>query len=313
MAETTEIAWADSTFNPWIGCTKVGPGCDNCYAEALMDTRWHKVNWGAGKLRQRTSPANLALPARWEREHEAFAAENGGRRRRVFCASLSDVFDNEVPTAWRDALFATIKATPHLDWLILTKRVGNVKKMVPSEWIETHFPLNVWLGITVVNQEEADRDIPKLLDLRAMIRWLSMEPLLAAVDLFTIPNTGGLAEGQRSLDVLRRMAWEVHGSDYVDTCGIEPGIDWVVVGGESGPKARDFDIGWAKSIVAQCREADVPVLVKQLGAKPVWSDDDEDSEPPHWGRIQYRDKKGGDINEWPQSLRVREYPELRRV
>ena len=129
MSENTKIEWADSTFNPWIGCTKVGPGCDHCYAEALMDKRWHKVQWGSGQQRARTSAANWKQPLLWEREHEAFALMHG-RRRRVFCASLADVFDNEAPIQWRVDLFALIERTPHLDWLILTKRVGNVQRMM---------------------------------------------------------------------------------------------------------------------------------------------------------------------------------------
>jgi len=102
MAEKTGISWTDSTFNPWIGCTKYGPGCDNCYAEALMDKRWHRVQWGKGKARQKTSASNWQAPLHWEKHHEAFALAHG-RRRRVFCASLADVFDNEAPPHWRVA------------------------------------------------------------------------------------------------------------------------------------------------------------------------------------------------------------------
>ena len=148
MAEITGIAWTDSTFNPWIGCTKVGPGCDNCYAEALMDKRWKRVQWGSGQPRERTSAANWKQPLLWEREHEAFMLMHG-RRRRVFCASLADVFDNEAPPQWRGELWALVKATPHLDWLILTKRVGNVQSMAPADGL----PPNVWLGATMVNQK----------------------------------------------------------------------------------------------------------------------------------------------------------------
>ena len=133
MAETTGIAWTDSTFNPWIGCTKVGPGCDNCYAEALMDKRWHRVQWGSGKTRQKTSAANWQAPLHWEKHHEAFALAHG-RRRRVFCASLADVFDNEAPPQWRGDLWALVKATPNLDWLVLTKRVGNVQGMAQTRF-----------------------------------------------------------------------------------------------------------------------------------------------------------------------------------
>jgi protein gp37 len=234
MAEKTGISWTDSTFNPWIGCTKVGPGCDHCYAEALMDTRWHKVQWGAGKQRQRTSAANWRLPVLWEKEHEAFALMHS-RRRRVFCASLADVFDNEAPIEWRDDLWRLIEATPHLDWLLLTKRVGNVQHMVWPRWMQAGFPANVWLGITAVNQAEVDRDIPKLMRLPAAIRWLSMEPLLEQVSL-------------------RQHLGEV-------------GPDWVIVGGESGADARALPTLWVRDLRNQCDVFGVPYFFKQWGGK----------------------------------------------
>ena len=168
MADHTKIEWADSTFNPWIGCTRIGPGCDHCYAETLMDKRWHKVRWGTGQPRRRTSPGNWLQPLVWENDHADFRALNG-RKRRVFCASLADVFDNEVPAEWREDLFALIRATPHLDWLLLTKRIGNAQAMIRAALSNldigydipfTCWPYpNVWLGATVVNQTEADRDV----------------------------------------------------------------------------------------------------------------------------------------------------------
>lgn len=224
MAKTSGISWTDSTFNPWIGCTKVGPGCNHCYAEALMDKRWHRVEWGPGGERQRTSTANWREPLVWEREHGAFAKTHG-RRRRVFCASLADVFDNEARSEWRDDLWRLIVATSHLDWLLLTKRVGNVSRMVPSNWMQIGFPSNVWLGITVVNQIEADRDIPKLMQLPAAIRWLSMEPLLEPVNL---------------LDPIRDGAPE-----------------WVIVGGESGDGAPVLPMPWVRDLRSQCDAAGV--------------------------------------------------------
>ena len=181
MAENSKIEWCDSTFNPWIGCTNVGPGCDHCYAEALMDKRWRRVQWGIGKPRERTSAANWKQPLLWEKEHDAFALMHG-RRRRVFCASLADVFDNQAPAAWRAELFALIGLTPHLDWLLLTKRIGNVKQMLEQPGMpKDGMPSNVWLGATVVNQEEADRDIPKLLAVPARVRFLSIEPMLGPI------------------------------------------------------------------------------------------------------------------------------------
>lgn len=232
MAEKTGIAWTDSTFNPWIGCTKVGPGCDNCYAEALMDKRWHKVQWGSAQQRQRTSAANWKQPLLWEREHEAFALMHG-RRRRVFCASLADVFDNEAPAAWRAELFALIGLTPHLDWLLLTKRIGNVPKMLEQPGIpKAGLPANVWLGATVVNHDEYIRDVHKLLAVDASVRFLSVEPMLGPIS--PTPTT------------LQRL-------------------DWVIVGGESGAKARPIQREWVDSLRAECAAAGVAFFFKQWG------------------------------------------------
>ncbi|AJG18781.1 phage Gp37/Gp68 family protein [Cupriavidus basilensis] len=195
MSESTKIEWTDATFNPWIGCTKVSPACDHCYAEVSTPARTLRVAWGAKENRHRTSPDNWKLPRRWNAQHAEFFAANG-RRRRVFCASLADVFDNAVDPAWRADLFKLIEATPNLDWLLLTKRIGNVAAMVPeatdlidygegwqSIWGQGEWPVNVWLGATICNQEEADRDIPKLLAVPACVRFLSMEPLLGPVDI----------------------------------------------------------------------------------------------------------------------------------
>lgn len=234
MAEKTAISWTDSTFNPWIGCTKVGPGCDNCYAEALMDKRWHKVRWGAGQQRERTSAANWRQPLLWEREHAAFSLMHG-RRRRVFCASLADVFDNAVPADWRADLFALIAASPHLDWLLLTKRIGNVAGMAPAG-----LPANVWLGATVVNQEELDRDLPKLLVTPAAVRFLSVEPMLGPI----------------SLD-----GWPVYGEDERHL------LHWVIVGGESGHGARPIQREWVDSLRDQCARYGAPFFFKQWGGK----------------------------------------------
>lgn len=190
MAETT-IEWTRGpngekgfTFSPWIGCTKIGPGCDHCYAEASFDKRLKVAKWGAGQPRKRTSPGTWLLPLRWNAE-----AERLGVRYRVFCASLADVFDNEVPAEWRADLFDMIARTPNLDWLLVTKRVGNVERMVEAATCLSTLPANVWLGITVVNQTEADRDIPKLLAMPAAVRFLSMEPLLGPDDFWPVAES----------------------------------------------------------------------------------------------------------------------------
>lgn len=254
MAETT-IEWCDYTFNGWEGCQKVGPGCDNCYAEARNVRFTGGTNWGPGAPRRRTSAANWRKPITWNR-----LAEGAAVRPRVFCSSLADVFDNAVDPQWRADLFELIRATPNLDWLLLTKRPGNIAKMLPVPFdFDKHYP-NVWLGCTVVNQAEADRDIPKLLAVPAAVRFLSMEPLLGPVDLGTIWLR---KDGERVTALSARLG------DYVQPLTgcftYSPRINWVIVGGESGPHARPMHPDWARSLRDQCAAAGVPFLFKQWG------------------------------------------------
>ena len=272
MSEFTAISWCDSTFNPWMGCTKVSPACDHCYAERLMDTRLGRVQWGAGQARKRTSAATWRQPLAWERDWENFLTRHG-RRRRVFCASLADVFDNEVPPEWRAELFALIDQTPHLDWLLLTKRVGNVATMIEAPGMQKcGLPPNVWLGATICNQAEADRDIPKLLALQARVRFLSIEPMLGPVDLgkakalpvFRYANQPIVSEcglTGRVLGVHPELAgrWQKHDGN------MQPWIHWVICGGESGPQARPMNPDWARSLRDQCDAAGVPFHFKQWG------------------------------------------------
>lgn len=214
MAENTKIEWADHTFNPWMGCTKVSPACDNCYAENLMDTRYGRVRWGAGEDRVRTSKANWGKPRQWNR-----AAAAAGTRPFVFCASLADVFDNEVDELWRAQLFELIAETPHLVWLLLTKRIGNVRKMTDPLKGCRILPPNAAIGATMANQDEYDRDAPKLAEVKIfadpLFTFGSFEPLLGPVILG------------------------------------EEAPDWIIVGGESGHNARDMPAEWARSMLKQ--------------------------------------------------------------
>ncbi len=146
--ENSKIEWTDHTFNPWIGCQHVSPGCDHCYAEAMMDHRYGKVEWGPRGERKRTSEAYWKNPVKWNANARAFKREHG-HRPRVFCASLADVFDNQVSPEWRRDLFALIRECPRLDWLILTKRPQNITKMLPSDWGRGY--QNGWLGVTAEN------------------------------------------------------------------------------------------------------------------------------------------------------------------
>lgn len=229
MGENSKIQWCDHTFNPWWLCTEVGPGCQNCYAESFA--KRYGYGWGQGVLRRFFGDKHWNEPLKWNEK-----AKREGKKKKVFCASMADWADNEVGQEHRDRLFALIKKTDWLIWQLLTKRVGNAKKMLPKDWGDGYE--NVWFGITVINQGEANRDIPKMLQIPARLRWLSIEPQLGPIDF-----------------------------NRVD--GIESGaaLDWCVYGGESGPldKVRPFDLRWARDGIRQCREAGVAVFYKQGG------------------------------------------------
>lgn len=315
MAAHSSIAWTDSTFNPWIGCTKVSAGCDHCYAEAEWDHRRHRAQWGPGNPRSRTSASNWQQVRRWNDRPFYDCSGCGWRgddpttrprcptcdntagltlaRRRVFCASLGDVFDNEVPDDWRTDLFSLIYTTPNLDWIIVTKRIGNVERMTSESVAWESFRHRIILLATVCTQAEANRDIPKLLAVDVGRRGLSMEPLLGPVDIgaYLRPKfrQGGEPDRQE----------------------LTVALDWVIVGGESGAEARDCNISWIRAIVGQCQFAHTPVFVKQLGARPVREDTQEaiasGAEPPHFGRITLLDRAGADPGEWPLGLQIGEW------
>lgn len=288
MAQQTAIAWTDSTFNGWIGCTAISPGCDNCYAAAMMDTRLRRAKWGPGEPRVRTSEANWDQMRRWERNHARFEQEHG-RQRRVFCFSQADVFDNEAPLRWFVDFMELCRTTPHLIKQLLTKRIGNVvhrlqealehiaEQLVATaqpgsqkasqidlqalhdwliDWLAGRAPGHIWIGATVVDQVEADRDIPKLLRVPAVLRFLSMEPLLARVNIsrWLLPRRMGNDDG--------------YGGDH------DPGwsqdkrvVDWVIVGGESGRRCRPPEPQAVDDLRRQCEAANRPFFFKQWGGR----------------------------------------------
>lgn len=236
MGADTKIEWADHTFNPWIGCTRISNGrdpsaCDNCYAESLA-RRYGWAKWGPGEPRRFAAASTWKHPRKWDRDAKA-----AGVRRRVFCASLADVFDAEVDDDWRIMLLEEILATPNLDWLLLTKRPQVAKK-----FFDDIVPRNVWLGTTVESQAMADLRIPTLLSVPAPVHFLSCEPLLGPVDL------------TRWLD--RTVNGRYHA---------EPILDWIIAGGESGPKARPSHPDWFRALRDQCAAAGVPYFFKQWG------------------------------------------------
>lgn len=227
MAETSKIEWTDHTFNPWTGCTKISPGCDHCYAEAWSKRSGH-VRWG-NNPRKRTTPDYWKAPRIWNARAARFQAEHG-RRQRVFCASLADVFDNQAEPTWRADLFALIRETPALDWLLLTKRPQNIAKMLPENW-GAGWP-NVWLGFTAEDQERYDEQWPRLAAVPAAVRFVSYEP---AIGPLRLPDRG-------------------------------PQPDWIILGGESGGGARPMQPAWARALIADCRRLGVAPFFKQWGA-----------------------------------------------
>ena len=272
MGETTHISWADHTHNHWLGCTKVSNGelgaCEGCYAKVLVEDRFGRAVFGGpGKgvgTRALTSEANRRKPLAWDRK-----AATDGTRPFVFCSSLADVFDSDVPPEWRADLFDTIRRTPNLVWLLLTKRPGNIRRLFASltldkerpvgEPLAPPWPRNAAIGCTVVTQAEADRDIPKLLKAKAELEpafaFLSMEPLMGPVDLNNL-DCGAKRHGAHGWSAL----WPL-GPD-------RPALDWIITGGETDQgshKARPSNPQWFRDIRDQCAAAGVPFHHKQNG------------------------------------------------
>lgn len=228
MGVTTAISWTDHTFNPWWGCQRVSPGCEHCYAEAFSKRTGHDV-WGKTTERRRFGSKHWTEPFKWRDK-----AEKAGLPAKVFCASMADVFeDRDDHIEDRNRLFTLIELTaPHLIWQLLTKRPENVRRLVGDRWQD--WPENVWLGTTVEDQKRANERVPELLGVPAKVRFLSCEPLLERV---VIPG----------FDILRP--------------------DWVIVGGESGPKHRPLDLDAARSLRDKCQTAGVAFFFKQVGGR----------------------------------------------
>lgn len=276
----SKIEWTDYTFNPWWGCVRISPACRFCYADTLATRYGHEL-WRRKGPRRMLSDTHWRGPIKWNRD-----AETAGTPARVFCASMADVFEDHPDVVEpRKRLWDLIEATPWLHWQLLTKRPENVAAMAPwgSDW-----PGNVWLGTSVENQRYADQRIPLLLAAPAKVRFLSCEPLLGPVDL---SRWLGVEYGEVVGDWIPEMFAALNGR--VGTGG---GLSWVIAGGESGAKPRPTELAWVDSLVAQCRASAVPVFVKQLGTA--------------WSRsVRAVSRKGGDPEEWPAGLRVREFPQ----
>lgn len=331
---TTNIEWTDRVWNPVTGCTKVSAGCKHCYAETIANRRMPHGGFTDRPFTEvRTHEDRLLQPLSWRKPA------------RVFVNSMSDLFHEAVPDEFIDRVFAVMALSQRHTFQVLTKRpermraymagqaYGRVRRIVDGDdgtnvvregWWRTldrfdrraqqqqwwtnlkadRWPLpNVWLGVSCENQEAADARIPLLLQTPAAVRFVSAEPLLGPLELrdyltgdATGYETGGPAGFQTG-----------------------PALDWVIVGGESGPGARPCRVAWVRSIVQQCQAAEVPVFVKQLGAKPEGDPRPAERRNPVTGArvltvmqvVEIRDRKGGDTSEWPADLRVREFPEVR--
>lgn len=228
MASNSTIEWTDHTFNPWTGCTNISPGCDNCYAEA-WSKRSGQVKWG-NSPRKRTTEAYWKAPHMWQKKAAQFAAQYG-RRQRVFCASLADVFDNQAEAKWREDLFEIIRATPALDWQLLTKRPQNIRKMLPSDWGVSGYS-NVWLGFTAEDQTRFEQRKRFIAEIPAAVWFVSYEPAIGPLRI---------AES-------------------------DPKPNWLISGGESGHGARPMLAQWARDVVADCRRFGIAAFHKQWGA-----------------------------------------------
>jgi protein gp37 len=299
--ENSKIGWTKNTFNGWMGCTKVSPACDNCYAERDMDHRFGRVCWGAGQPRVRTSEKNWRKPLQWNRE-----AEKSGEKIKVFCSSLSDVFDGEKVSdldAWRTDLWKLIEDTPNLYWLLLTKRPQNIRRMVPTRWMIS-WPEHVWIGASAETQSLLDYRARILSQIPARVRFLSCEPLLEPLDFSRWLGTHDCHrcnkrfwgddfrvrdynEGLKIVDFTERgKDGEDEPTETCPYCGyantdgddhtvgrnidLARAVNWVIVGGESGPGWREMNMDWVRSIRDQCVAANVPFFLKQTaGARPV--------------------------------------------
>lgn len=249
MGETSKISWTRSTFNPFWGCVKVSPGCDHCYADSLATRYGHNV-WRPDAPRRFFGDKHWAEPLKWNRD-----AEKSGEPWRVFCGSMCDWAEGRPDQAEaRTRLFDLIERTPALTWLLLTKRPGAIRHLIPAHWL-TQPRHNVWYGTSVENQEYADKRIPQLLNVPATVRFLSCEPLLGPVDLerYLIkrqmhrPVTGGF---------IPSLAEPLFEND-------ERVIQWVITGDESGHGARPTDEDWVRSLRDQCQESGVAFFYKQ--------------------------------------------------
>ena len=299
MGGKTGITWTDHTFNAWWGCAKVSAGCAHCYADTFQrryqfDVFGYEAS-GERKPLRTFGDKHWSEPVKWDRD-----AQQAGVRRRVFCASMADVFDDHPDTApLRARLFALIRSTPHLDWQLLTKRPENILHMLPDDW-DDGYP-NVWLGTSVENDVAGEKRVPLLLQVPAKVRFLSCEPLLEDVsltwDMLYRPQQCSAGCGcmfPREADPLDCACDGECTQDgpFIDR---RPDLHWVIIGGESGHGARRLDPAWVDRLIAQCDEYGIPAFMKQTGVVLA-------------REMNLSHSKGEDPAEWPARWQRQEFP-----
>lgn len=254
MADT-KIEWAEKTWNPVTGCTKISPGCKNCYAERMA----HRLQ-AMGQQRYLNGfkptchPDILDEPMRWRKPS------------RIFVCSMADLFHDDIPIGFITNVLLTAQMAQQHTFLILTKRPERMKKVL-SAIFAVNVPLpNLWLGVTAENQEQADKRIPVLLQIPAAKRFVSVEPMLGPVDLTDLSN------GENAIATVN-VTPGLYGLG--EQTEIKHGLDWVICGGESGPGARPMHPDWVRSLRDQCQAANVPFLFKQWGEWAPWMDEDK--------------------------------------
>lgn len=264
MADNSKISWTDSTFNPWLGCQKVSDECEHCYADTLTSGRMGLDVFGGRSKRKRTSEGLWRRPAKWNREsaHDATTGEGLGRVHRTFCASLADVFEDAPgPNEWRDDVWKVIRATPWLDWQLLTKRPERIVECLPEDW-GYGWP-NVWLGTSIGHREAVGR-ARMLAGVPAFRRFISYEPALGPIFYDSREHVGNGA-----------VLWWCDGADIFEHPELNlDGIDWLICGGESGPGHRPMLLEWAHDARFNCEQEGVAFFFKQTsGARPGQGED----------------------------------------
>lgn len=268
MAQNSGIEWTDATWNPLAGCTEISPGCRNCYA-AVMAHRLEAMGQEKYKGTTRKAASGKVVWTGKVNLDPKALAEPLKRRKptRYFVNSMSDLFHESVPDGFIDRVFRTMIDCQHHTFQVLTKRPDRMAKYCGDRWgtfygKEYALPRNVWLGVSVDDQQRADERIPLLLQTPAAVRFLSCEPLLGSVDLskWIMPPT----EGQAFFDALGGVCGGIIGKP-VGRVEYRNSLHWVIVGGESGPGARPMHPNWATSIRDQCQAARVPFFFKQWG------------------------------------------------